>query len=146
MANTFAVGAFFVAVISGGLALSTFAPNSFDSNFVGAAAASFAYVSATTTVCDPDVVASAATFCTPGNRQFSLHLSMIRPWGCFDLFHTGRCANILHPRPRLRRKKITGDDAPNQAVGEHAAATFMNFGERQVFRSRSLSFHRVPGP
>src|SRR6202030_3499997 len=99
-------------VISGCLALSTFAPNSFDSDGVGAAAASFADVSATTTICDPDVVTSAATFCTSGNRQFSLHLSMIRPWGCFDLFHTGRCANISHPRRRLRRKKITGDGTP----------------------------------
>ena len=52
----------------------TFAPiKCFDSNCVNATAALFGARFATTTVRDPDVVTSAATFCTTSNRQFSLH-------------------------------------------------------------------------
>jgi hypothetical protein len=68
----------------------TFDPISFDSNCVCAAAALFAAGFATTSVCDPYVVTSAATLCTTRNRQFSLHLLMIRECWCVHLFHTGR--------------------------------------------------------
>jgi hypothetical protein len=57
----------------------TFDPISFDSNCVYAAAALFAAGFATTTVCDPHVVTSAATLCTTRNRQFSLHLLIKLP-------------------------------------------------------------------
>ena len=91
VAGTFAVRAFLIAVISGCLAVRTFAPiKCFDGNCVNAAAALFAPGFATTTVCDPHAVTGAATLCTTRNRQFSLHLLMIRPCWCVHLFHMGR--------------------------------------------------------
>ncbi len=83
IAGTLAVRAFFIAVISGCLTVCTLAPiKYFDSNCVNAAAALFAAGFATTAVCDPHVVTSAATLCTTRNRQFSLHLLMIPPCWC----------------------------------------------------------------
>src|SRR6202171_1583412 len=91
MDGSFAVRAFFIAVISGCLTLRTFAPiKCLDSNCVNAAAALSAAGFATTTVCVAYVVTSAATLCTTRNRQFSFHLLMIRPCWCIHLFHTGR--------------------------------------------------------
>jgi hypothetical protein len=91
IAGAFAIRAFFIAVVSGCLTVCTFAPiKCFDSNCVNASAALFAAGFATTTVCDPHVVTSAATLCTARNRQFSLHLLMIRECWCVHLFHTGR--------------------------------------------------------
>jgi hypothetical protein len=73
-----AVGARFIAVISGCLALRTFVPiNAFAGNCVSASTSFRADSFATTTVHGPYVVTSAATHCTTCNRQFSLHLLMI---------------------------------------------------------------------
>src|SRR6266481_6208419 len=77
VASPFLVRTFFIAVISGCLAVCTIDPISFDSNCVHAVAPLFVAGSATTTVCDSHVVTSTATRCTRRNRQFSLHL--LRP-------------------------------------------------------------------
>jgi hypothetical protein len=62
IADTFAVGAFFVAVISGCLTECTFVPiRYFSSNCVNAVAALFTSDFGTATVRDRQVVASAAT-------------------------------------------------------------------------------------
>jgi hypothetical protein len=83
--GTLAVRALFIAVISGCLAVCTFAPiRCFDSSCVNATAALFAAGFGTAAVCDPNVVTGAATLGTTRNRQFSLHLLMIRlarVWG-----------------------------------------------------------------
>jgi hypothetical protein len=93
----------------------TFAPiKSFDSNCVNAAAALFAAGFATATACDPQVVTSAATLCTTRNRQFSLHLLMIRPCWCVHLFHMGRRPDngrvtkflLITPLPESSTKSI----------------------------------------
>ena len=109
IAGTFAVRAFFIAVISGCWTACTFAAiKFFSSNCVNAAAALFATGLATTTVCDPHVVTSAATLCTTRSRQFSLPLLLIRPCWCVHLFHTGRrpdkvaSPNFLLTNPRVR--------------------------------------------
>jgi hypothetical protein len=110
VAGTFAIRAFFIAVISGCLTVCTFDPISCDSNCVNAAAALFAAGFATTSVCDPYVVTSAATLCTTRNRQFSLHLLMIRPCRCVHLFHIGRRAyeaGRMRAKPCLPRMKST---------------------------------------
>ena len=74
IADTFAGRAFLIAVISGSLTLRTFAPiKLFGRNCVDAIAAVLVAGSATTTVCDPDVVTGAATLGTARDRQFSLH-------------------------------------------------------------------------
>ena len=78
--STFAFRSFFVAVISGCLTVHAFDPISFvGSNRVNATAAFFADGFATTAVGDPYVVTREATLCTTRNRQFSLHLYVIRP-------------------------------------------------------------------
>ena len=82
IADTFAVGAFPVAVVSGSFTVRTFAPiKLFGRECVNAIAALLVAGFATTTVCDPDVVASAATLGTARDRQFPLHghRLMIRP-------------------------------------------------------------------
>ena len=110
VAGTFAIRAFFIAVISGCLTVCTFDPISCDSNCVNAAAALFAAGFATTSVCDPYVVTSAATLCTTRNRQFSLHLLMIRPCRCVHLFHIGRRAyeaGRMRAKPCVPRMKST---------------------------------------
>jgi hypothetical protein len=83
IARTLAVRAFFIAEISGCLAVCAFAPiRCFDSTSVDATAALFAAGFGATGVCDPQVVTGAATLCTTGNREFSFHLLMIRLcWG-----------------------------------------------------------------
>jgi hypothetical protein len=69
IAGTFAVRAFFIAVISGRFAMDTFDPvQCFVGNCVNAVATLFADDFATTTVCDSSVVTSAATLCTTRNR------------------------------------------------------------------------------
>jgi hypothetical protein len=73
-----AVGARFIAVISGCLTLCTFVPiNAFAGNSVNASTSFGADSFATTTVHGPYVITSAAAHCTTCNRQFSLHLPMI---------------------------------------------------------------------
>jgi hypothetical protein len=77
--GTLAVRAFFIAEISGCLAVCTFGPiRCLDSASVNATAALIAAGFGTTGVCDPHVVTGAATLCTTGNREFSFHLLMIR--------------------------------------------------------------------
>ena len=44
---------------------------------------------ATTSVCDPDVVTSAAALGTTGHRELLLHMLIISRCWCVDLFHTG---------------------------------------------------------
>ena len=79
IADTFAIGALFIAGISSCLAVRTFAPiGCFGSNCVNAAAALFTAAFATTTICDPYVVTGPTTLSTTRNRQFSLHLPYIR--------------------------------------------------------------------
>jgi hypothetical protein len=90
--GTLAVRALFIAVISGCLAECTFAPiRCFDSTCVNATAALLAAGFATTVVYDPHVVTGAATLCTTRNRQFSLHLLMIRPCWCVPRVYVVRC-------------------------------------------------------
>ena len=81
--GTLAVRAFFIAEISGCLAVCAFVPiRYFDSASVNATAALLAAGFGTTGVRDPHVVTGAATLCTTGNREFSFHLLMIRLcWG-----------------------------------------------------------------
>jgi hypothetical protein len=70
----------------------TFAPiQRFGSNSVNAVAPLFAAFFATTTVYDPHVVTGAATLRAIGNRQFPLHLLMMRLSRRNHLFHTRRC-------------------------------------------------------
>src|SRR3979411_970570 len=87
--STLAVRAFFIAEISGCLAVCTFGPiRCLDSASVNAIAALIAAGFGAAGVCDPHVVTGAATLCTTGNREFSFHLLMIRLcWGV-DLLHT----------------------------------------------------------
>ena len=68
-------------------------PVSPSEELAGTAAALLADGFATTTLYDPPVVTSAATVRTTRNRQFSLHLLMIRPCWCVHLFHTGHRAH-----------------------------------------------------
>ena len=83
--GTLAVWAFFIAEISGCLAVCAFAPiRCLDSTSVGATAALFAAGFGTAGVRDPHVVTGAATLCTTGNREFSFHLLMIRLCWCVD--------------------------------------------------------------
>jgi len=87
--GTLADRAFFIAVISGCLAVCTFAPiRCLDGTSVNATAALLAAGFGTTAVCDPHVVTGAATLCTTGNREFSFHLLMIRLCWCVDLKQT----------------------------------------------------------
>ena len=91
IAGAFAIRAFFIAVIPGCLTVRTFGPIQWvDGNCINAVTAQLAADFATTKVCDPDVVTSAATLCTARNRQISLHLVMIRPCRCFPMFQTRR--------------------------------------------------------
>lgn len=84
--STLAVRALFIAVISGCLAVCTFAPIRCFGTCVNATAALFAAGFGTTAVYDPHVVTGASTLCTTRNRQFSLHLLMIRLCWCIHLF------------------------------------------------------------
>ena len=85
IADTFAVRAFRIAVISGCLTGRTFGPIEWlDSHCVNAIAALLAAGFATATVCDSHVVTSAAALSTTRNRQFSLHSLMIRAFACAD--------------------------------------------------------------
>jgi len=69
IADTFAVRAFPIAVVSGSFAVGTFVPvKLFGRKCVNAVAALLVAGFATTTVRDPDVVASAATLCTARDR------------------------------------------------------------------------------
>jgi hypothetical protein len=87
--GTLAVRAFFIAEISGCLAVCTFGPiRCLDSASVDATAALIAAGFGTTGVGDPHVVTGAATLCTTGNREFSFHLRMIRLCWCVGLLHT----------------------------------------------------------
>ena len=74
IASTFAAWAFFIAVISGCLAVRTFDPvRWFGGNCVSTTATLFADGLAATTVGDPHVVTNTTTLGTTGNRQVSLH-------------------------------------------------------------------------
>jgi hypothetical protein len=101
------------------LTLHTFAPiKCFDSNCVNAAAALFAAGFATTTVCVPHVVTSAATLCTTRNRQFSLHLLMIRLCWCFHLFHTERFPDNGRVTKFLLTNAATGElESSTKSIG-----------------------------
>jgi hypothetical protein len=93
IANTFAVRTFLIPVVAGCFTVRTFGPiKLFGGNCVNAIAAMLVAGFATTTVCDPDVVASAATLGTAGDRQFSFHRHrlMIRACGYIRLFYSGR--------------------------------------------------------
>jgi hypothetical protein len=90
----------------------------FGSNCVNAAAALFAAGFATTAVCDPHVVTSAATLGTTRNRQFSLHLLMIRPRWCIHLFHTGRCPDNGRVTKFLLTNAVTGEvESSTKSIG-----------------------------
>jgi hypothetical protein len=97
----------------------TFAPiKCFDSNCVNAAAALSAAGFATTTVCVPYVVTSAATLCTTRNRQFSLHLLMIRPGWFIHLFHTGRFPDNGRCTKFLLTNAVTGEaESSTKSIG-----------------------------
>ena len=97
--GTFAVRALFIAVISGCLAVCTFAPiRCFDSSCVNATAALFAAGFGAASVCHPNIVTGAATLGTTRNRQISLHSLMVRLSWCVHLFHTRLVRSRRHAR------------------------------------------------
>jgi hypothetical protein len=88
VADAFAIGAFFVAVVSGGLTERTLAPIGwFGSDCVRATAALLVTGLAAAAVCDTHVVAGATAFCTARNGDLAFHPLMIRLCGCVYLFH-----------------------------------------------------------
>ena len=91
-------------------------------NCVAAAAALFSGGFATAAVCDPDVVTSGATLCTTRNREFSLHLTMIRFCGWVRVFYTGPRRNSGRFSEFVRRN---GADVTTAKVTRELGGRFL---------------------